>query len=201
MCKAYKILPGRYFTFLKNHENFKLKSVVGKQETEPSTVSVLLQLCCWHHRALVCTRSLVFCAHILHLEIGYTPSPHEDSARENQMWKLKNTVKTKFIPDYVTIIIGISFQYSTLQSMKLIMKGTCESKKAQVRECTSHSTRTYILNLGVEHCTRWQLKRLNHDLSNTLWIRIQCTSQVRIQIPEWLCVNGKNNYTNADLQA
>lgn len=96
------------------------------------------------------------------------------------------TVNTS-LPDSA-VIPGMHSQCSTCQSMKLIRQGTCESKKAQVREGTSHSTRTYVLHLGVEHCTRWQLKRLNHDLSNTLWIRIQCTSQVRIQVGIWMAL-------------
>lgn len=187
MCKVYTILPGRDFTFLKNHDNFKLKFCGGRAEKQsPLLQAFCVQLCCWGHRPFVCSRSLI-CARILHLDKGHTPSLHED-----QMGTLSITVLTKFVPDYYYCYSGIHFQWSTFQSMKITMKGTCESRKAQVREGTSHSTRTYVLHLGVEHCTRWQLKRLNHDLSNTLWIRIQRTSQVRIQVSEWLCVNGKN---------
>lgn len=39
---------------------------------------------------------------------------------------------------------------------------------------------TYILHYCIEEGTWGQLKRLNHNLSNALWSRIQCTSQVRM---------------------
>lgn len=111
---------------------------------------------------------------------------------------LKNTVNTKFVPNYYYCYYWhqLSIFYNWVNEVNnerhmWVKEGTSKT------EGTSHSTRTYVLHLGVEHCTRWQLKRLNHDLSNTLWIRIQCTSQVRKQTFEWLCVNGNNNCTRS----
>lgn len=151
MCKVYKILPGRYFTFLKNHDNFKLKICGGKAEKQspprkrsPSSSALM-------HGPLACSRSPVFCAHILHLDEGHPPaSVRMVPVRTRQETSI--TVNTS-LPDSA-VIPGMHSQCSTCQSMKLIRQGTCESKKAQVREGTSHSTRTYVLHLGVEHCTR-----------------------------------------------
>lgn len=68
-------------------------------------------------------------------------------------------------------------------------KRTCERKKKQLKQkkASSYRTRgTYVLHLGVEDCTRWQLKRLNHGLSNTLWVRTQSSSQVRTELNDFL---------------
>lgn len=155
--------------------------MVGRQKNSPPLQALCVQLCCCCHRPFVCSRSLV-CAHILHLDKG-----HED-----QMGTLSITVNTEFVPDYhycyswhPLLVVYISVNEVNNERHMWV-------KESTKREGTSHSTRTYILHLGVEHCTRWQLKRLNHDLSNTLWIRIQCTSQVGIQVSKWLCVNGQN---------
>lgn len=95
MCKVYTILPGRDFTFLKNHDNFKLKFCGGRAEKQsPPLQAFCVQLCCWGHRPFVCSRSLI-CARILHLDKGHTPSLHED-----QKGTLSITVHTKFVPDY-----------------------------------------------------------------------------------------------------
>lgn len=187
--QSLQTLPGRYFTFLKNHENFKLECMVKRQK----------------NRALHCrcsassspadaieTTGLQQITSLLGPctvsgERIYSIATWGWCQWEPDMKTLKNTVNAKFVPGYCYCyywhqlsIVYISANEVHNERHMWVKESTSKT------EGTSHSTRTYVLHLGVEHCTRWQLKRLNHDLSNTLWIRIQCTSQVRKQTSGWL---------------